>query len=55
MKKKSLGREIEEVKKSAKENNLNLVSPLNNWHILKRNVEEVAMLIVSTVIPSNRQ
>ncbi|KAL7326186.1 hypothetical protein PS15p_212319 [Mucor circinelloides] len=45
MKKKSLGREIEEVKKSAKENNLNLVSPLNNWHILKRNVEEVAMLI----------
>ncbi|CEP13038.1 hypothetical protein, partial, partial [Parasitella parasitica] len=41
----SLGKEIEKIKKSAKENGLDLSTPLNDWHTLNRNVEEVEMLI----------
>ncbi|CEP14381.1 hypothetical protein, partial, partial [Parasitella parasitica] len=37
--KMSLGKEIEKIRKSAKENGLDLSTPLNDWHTLNRNVD----------------
>ncbi|KAK4521827.1 uncharacterized protein ATC70_004364 [Mucor velutinosus] len=44
-KKKTVGKEVERVRLYAAENGLDLPTPLNNWHILKRNVEEISILI----------
>lgn len=46
-KKMSVGKEVEQVRKYAEENRLDLPAHLNNWHILQRNVEEIEILIVS--------
>lgn len=40
----TVGREVEKICKYAAENGLDLPTPLNNWHTLKRNVEEIAIL-----------
>ncbi|KAL9539761.1 hypothetical protein MBANPS3_010080 [Mucor bainieri] len=44
-KKETVGKEVEMIRKYAAENGLDLPTPLNNWHILKRNVEEIVILI----------
>ncbi|KAK4518479.1 deoxycytidyl transferase [Mucor velutinosus] len=44
-KKKTVGKEVERIRLYAAENGLDLPTPLNNWHILKRNVEEISILI----------
>lgn len=42
-----VGREVESIRKYANENGMDLPSYLQKWHVLKRNVEEISLLIVS--------
>ncbi|KAL9536778.1 hypothetical protein MBANPS3_012373, partial [Mucor bainieri] len=44
-KKQTVGRELERIRLYAAENGLDLPTPLNNWHTLKRNIEEISILI----------
>ncbi|OAC99447.1 hypothetical protein MUCCIDRAFT_84372 [Mucor lusitanicus CBS 277.49] len=41
-----VGREVESIRKYANENGMDLPSYLQKWHVLKRNVEEISLLIM---------